>query len=143
MTDSFRYYPHLQSYFICCKRPVVLSKEFINFFDHVKAIQIKSAVVRKYEVGFAQMLGKRFQLAALYLLENMLNQIKNLGYSERDVDPTHQLWKSLTELKFPFPKRSLLTRRGVSVQEVSIAIAESSPMIVNVGILIDDAEIWK
>ena len=126
MTDSFRYYPHLQSYFIYCKRPVVLSKEFINFFDQVKAIQLKSAVVRKYEVGFAQMLGKRFQFAALYPLENMLDQIKYLGYSERDVDPTHRLWKSLiTELKFPFLKRNLLTRRGVSTHEVTSVLAQS------------------
>jgi len=66
MTDNFRYYPHLQSYFIYCKRPVVLSKEFINFFDQVKVIQLKTAVVRKYEVGFAQILGKQFRLAALY-----------------------------------------------------------------------------
>ena len=126
MTDSFRYYPHLQSYFIYCKRPVVLSKEFINFFDQVKVIQLKSAVVRKYEVGFAQMLGKRFQFAALYPLENMLDQIKYLGYSERDVDPTHRLWKSLiTELKFPFLKRNLLTRRGVSTHEVTSVLAQS------------------
>ena len=126
MTDSFRYYPHLQSYFIYCKRPVVLSKEFINFFDQVKVIQLKSAVVRKYEVGFARILGKQFRLAALYPLENMLDQIKHLGYSERDADPTHQLWKSLiTELKFPFLKRSLLTRRGIGAQEIKAAISKS------------------
>lgn len=127
MTDSFRYYPHVQSYFIYCKRPVVLSKEFINFFDQVKAIQIKSAVVRKYEVGFARILGKQFRLAALYPLEDMLDQVKLLGYSERDIDPTHRLWKSLiTELKFPFLKRSLLTRRGVSTHEVTSVIAQSN-----------------
>ena len=126
MTDSRRYHLHLQSYFIYYKRPVVLSKEFINFFDHVNAIELKSAVIRKYEVGLAQMLGKRFKFAALYPLEDMLNQINHLGYSEMDVDPTHRLWKSLiTELKFPFLKRGLLTRRGVSIHEVTLALAKS------------------
>ena len=130
MTDNFRYYPHLQSYFIYCKRPVVLSKEFINFFDQVKVIQLKSAVVRKYEVGFARILGKQFRLAALYPLEDMLDQVKHLGYSERDVDPTHRLWKSLiTELKFPFLKRSLLTRRGIGAQEIKAALSKGGSTI--------------
>ena len=126
MTESLRYHPHLQSYFIYCKRLVVLSKEFINFFDHVKATQLKSAVIRKYEVGLAQMLGKRFKFAALYPLEDLPNQINHLGYSETDVDPTYRLWKSLiTELKFPFLKRSLLTRRGVSIREIKAIISKS------------------
>ena len=130
MTDNFRYYPHLQSYFIYCKRPVVLSKEFINFFGQVKVIQLKSAVVRKYEVGFSRILDKRFQFAALYPLEDMLDQIKHLGCSERDVDPTHQLWKFLiTELKFPFLKRSLLTRRGIGAQEIKAAISKGGSTI--------------
>jgi glycosyltransferase involved in cell wall biosynthesis len=126
MTDSFRYYPHLQSYFIYCKRPVVLSKEFINFFGQVKARQLKSAVIRKYEVGFSQMLGKRFRLAALYPLEGILNQARHLGYSKSGIDPTHVLWKLLiTEFKFPFLKRSQYTRRGIGAQEIKVAISKS------------------
>ena len=126
MTDSFRYYPHLQSYFIYCKRPVVLSKEFINFFDQVKVIQLKSAVVRKYEVGFARILGKQFRLAALYPLEDMPDQTAYLERPKSEIDPTFRLWKPLiTKFKFPFLKRSLLKRRGVSNHEVTSVLAQS------------------
>ena len=126
MTGSCRYYPHLQSYFLYCKRPVVLSKEFTNFFDYVKAIQLKSAVVREYEVGFSRMLGKKFQLAALYPLEKILNQAGHFGYSEFDVDPTNVFWKLLiTELKFPFLKRSLYVKRGVSTEEIKAVVTSS------------------
>ena len=126
MTDNFRHYPHLQSYFIYCKRPVVLSKEFINFFDQVKVIQLKSAVVRKYEVGFARILGKQFRLAALYPLEDMLDQTAYLERPKSEIDPTFRLWKLLiVKFKFPFLKRSLLTRRGVSNHEVTSVLAQS------------------
>jgi glycosyltransferase involved in cell wall biosynthesis len=126
MTDNFRYYPHLQSYFIYCKRPVVLSKEFVNFFSHVKTIQLKSAVIRKYEVGFAQILGKQFRLAALYPLEDILDQTTYLERPKSEIDPTFRLWKPLiTKFKFPFLKRSLLTRRGVSIHEVTSVLAQS------------------
>ena len=126
MTDSFRYYPHLQSYFIYCKRSVVLSKEFINFFDQVKVIQLKSVVVRKYEVGFARILGKQFRLAALYPLEDMLDQAAYIERPKCEIDPTFRLWKLLiVKFKFPFLKRSLLTRRGVSPYEVTSVLAQS------------------
>ena len=134
MTDSFRYYPHLQSYFIYCKRSVVMSKEFINFFDQVKVIQLKSAVVRKYEVGFARILGKQFRLAALYPLEDMLDQTAYLERPKSEIDPTFRLWKTLIiKFRFPFLKRSLLTRRGVSIHEVtSVLVQSDSDFDVNV-----------
>ena len=31
MTDSFQFHPHLQSYFLYCKKNVVLSEEFLRF----------------------------------------------------------------------------------------------------------------
>ncbi|MEY4968140.1 MAG: hypothetical protein RIQ73_839, partial [Actinomycetota bacterium] len=141
MTDNFRYYPHLQPYFIYCKRHVVLSKEFVNFFDHVKAIRLKSAVIRKYEVGFSRILGKQFRLAALYPLKNLFNQTRHLGCLEHDVDPTDDLWKLLiTELKFPFLKRSLYTRRGVDAQEIKAAIAKSESIFSVEGLFEGDIE---
>jgi 2-polyprenyl-3-methyl-5-hydroxy-6-metoxy-1,4-benzoquinol methylase len=126
MTDSYRYYPHLQSYFLYCKNPVVLSKEFINFFDQVEALQLKNAVIRKYEVGFSKIMGKQFRLAALYSLEDMLDQAVYLERPKSGIDPTVRLWKSLiTKFKFPFLKRSLLTKRGVSINEALSVLAQS------------------
>ena len=126
MTDNFRFYPHLQSYFLYCKKPVILSEEFIGFFDRVKVVGFKIAIVRKYEAGFSRLLGRRFRLAALYSLERVLDQIQ---YRERPkdwIDPTFRLWKPLiTEFKFPFLKKSILTRRSVSMQEVLEVLAKS------------------
>ena len=127
MTDSFLYYPHLQSYFIYCKKPVVLSKEFIDFFDQVGAMKLKSTVIRKYEIGFSRMLGKQFRIEALYPLEDMLDQVAYLDRPKSEIDSTVLMWTLLIrKYKFPFLKRSLLTRRGVSIHEVTSAFSESN-----------------
>ena len=126
MTDNFRYSHHLQSYFLYCKKSVILSREFINFFDRVKVIGPKNAIIRRYEVGFSQLLGQQFHLAALYSLERVLDKV---CYPERPktlINPTSHLWKPLiTEFKFPFLKKSLFIKPGISAQEVSVVLAES------------------
>jgi lipopolysaccharide biosynthesis protein len=137
MTDSFHIYPHLQSYFLYCKKNVVLSKEFTGFFREVDVLELKAAIIRRYEVGFSRLLRHRFRLSALYGLEPVLARV---DYHQRPitwVEPTFHLWKPLiTEFKFPFLKKSLLTRKGVNLEEVSAVLAESgSPY--NIDILND------
>jgi hypothetical protein len=125
MTNCRKFYPHLQSYFLYCKQDVVLSEEFLRFFREVKVYDFKNLVIRKYEVGFSRFFSSRFRLAALYDLDLLVDK---LGYSERPIqriEPTYHLWKSLiTELKFPFLKKSLMTRRGICVEEISSIFAE-------------------
>ena len=126
MTDNYRYYPHLQSYFIYCKRSVVLSEEFVNFFGRISILRFKRAVIRRYEVGFTKMLGKKFRIGALYPLKNIYSQSAYCTLHENEVDPTLQLWAELiTEFKFPFLKKSILTRRGIGAQEVKEVISNS------------------
>jgi glycosyltransferase involved in cell wall biosynthesis len=126
MTDNFRYYPHLQSYFIYFKRPVVLSKEFVNFFDDVRNLRFKRTVIRKYEVGLAKVFDKKFRLMALYPLEKMLNEGRNLNFNKSEIDPTFRLWASLIiEFKFPFLKKSLFKRRGVEAQKIAETLFKS------------------
>lgn len=137
MTDSFHIHPHLQSYFLYCKKNVVQSEEFIRFFREVDVLELKIAIIRKYEVGFSRLLRHRFRLSALYGLEPVLARV---DYHQRPatwIEPTFHLWKPLiTEFKFPFLKKSLLTRKGVSMEEASAVLAESgSPY--NIGILSD------
>jgi lipopolysaccharide biosynthesis protein len=125
MTDCPSFSPHLQSYFLYCKKSVIASNEFIGFFNRVDVLEFKMAIIRKYEVGFSRLLGRRFKISALYSLKSALERI---SCADRPgwIDPTLHLWKPLiTELKFPFLKKSLLTRRGVSIEEVSAALAES------------------
>lgn len=126
MTDSFHIYPHLQSYFLYCKKNVVLSEEFGRFFKKVDVLELKIAIVRKYEVGFSRLLRHRFRLAALYGLEPIVARVDYHQKPLTWVEPTFHLWKPLiTEYKFPFIKKSLLTRKGVSLEEVSAVLAES------------------
>lgn len=126
MTDSFNIHPHLQSYFLYCKKNVISSEEFIHFFQDVDVLELKIAIIRKYEVGFSQFLRHRFHLSALYGLEEVLAQV---DYHQRPlewIEPTFHLWKPLiSEFKFPFLKKSVVTRRGVSIEEVSEVLAQN------------------
>ena len=127
MTDSFQFHPHLQSYFLYCKKNVVLSEEFLRFFKEVDILELKNAVIRKYEVGFSRLLRHRFRLAALYGLEPALARTNFNQRPIRWIEPTLHLWKPLiTEFKFPFIKKSVLTRKGVSVGEVLPVLAETA-----------------
>jgi len=129
MTDSFQFHPHLQSYFLYCKKNVMLSEEFLRFFKEVDILELKNVVIRKYEVGFSRLLRHRFRLSALYSLEPALARI-NFNFNQtpiRWIEPTLHLWKPLiTEFKFPFIKKSVLTRKGVSVKEVLPVLAETA-----------------
>ena len=127
MTDSFQFHPHLQSYFLYCKKNVVLSEEFLRFFKEVDILELKNAVIRKYEVGFSRLLRHRFRLAALYGLEPALARTNFNQRPIRWIEPTLHLWKPLiTEFKFPFIKKSVLTRKGVSVGEVVPVLIETA-----------------
>ena len=126
MTDSLQFHPHLQSYFLYCKKTVSTSQEFINFFNKIDVLEFKMAIVRKYEVGFSQTLSHRFKLSALYSFENSLNQIPQLEKPKNLIDMTHDLWKPLiSELEFPFLKKRLVAKRGITIKEISTVLAKS------------------
>ncbi|MDQ3185973.1 MAG: rhamnan synthesis F family protein [Pseudomonadota bacterium] len=126
MTDCFLFYPHLQSYFLYCKNSVIVSEEFIGFFKRVDVLELKMAIIRRYEVGFSRSLGRRFKLSALYNLESVVDPVRYIERPKKWIEPTSHFWKPLiTEFKFPFLKKSLLTRRGVSIEKIAAALAES------------------
>ena len=119
MTDCFHFHPHLQSYFIYCKKKVVTSKEFALFFQRVDILDLKIAIIRKYEVGFSRFLGRRFRIAALYDVREVVNRVNYHQKPVRWINPTFHLWKTLiTDFKFPFLKRNLLTDNVTNKQEV-------------------------
>jgi lipopolysaccharide biosynthesis protein len=137
MTDCFLFHPHLQSYFLYCKKSVIVSEEFIGFFKRIDVLEFKMAIIRRYEVGFSRLLSRRFKLSALYNLESIMDRVQYVERPKKWTEPTSHLWKLLlTEFKFPFLKKSLLTRRGVSIEEISAALAESGSAY-NVDILAD------
>jgi lipopolysaccharide biosynthesis protein len=127
MTDCYQFHPHLQSYFLYCKKHVINSKEFIRFFAQVEPLEFKMAIIRKYEVGFSRLLRRRFKLSALYDLETILSRTKYPARPKKWIEPTFHLWKPLiTELEFPFVKKNLVTRMGISIEEISATLARSS-----------------
>ena len=127
MTDSLQFRPHLQSYFLYCKKTVSNSQEFISFFNSINVLGFKMAIVRKYEVGFSQSLCNRFKLSALYSLENTLSRIQRLEKPRNLIDATHDLWKPLiTELKFPFLKKRIVAKRRLTIGEISKVLTESN-----------------
>lgn len=137
MTDCLLFYPHLQSYFLYCKKPVIVSEEFTDFFNRVDVLEFKMAIIRRYEVGFSRLLGRRFKLSALYSVESVADRVRYIEKPKKWTEPTFHLWKPLlTEFKFPLLKKSLLTRRGVSMEEISAALAESGSTY-NINILAD------
>jgi lipopolysaccharide biosynthesis protein len=124
MTNSFQFHPHLQSYFLYCKKKVILSEEFARFFQNVEVLELKIAIIRRYEVGFSRLLGRHFRIMALYDLKQLVARV---GYYEKPVKWVNPflLWKPLiTEFKFPFLKKSLLTSKKVRDQdEIPIILA--------------------
>jgi rhamnosyltransferase len=127
MTDCYQFHPHLQSYFLYCKKHVTASKEFNRFFTCVDALESKTVIIRKYEVGFSRFLQPRFKLSALYDLETILSRTRYSARPKNWIDPTVQLWKPLiTELDFPFIKKSLVTKWGISIEEISATLAGSN-----------------
>lgn len=137
LTDCYQFHPHLQSYFLYCKKHVISSKEFIHFFARVNPLEFKMAIIRKYEVGFSQLLRRRFKLTALYDLETILSRTKYPARPKKWIEPTFHLWKPLiTELEFPFIKKSLVTRMGISIEEISATLARSSSTY-NINIFTD------
>ncbi|TXI18430.1 MAG: lipopolysaccharide biosynthesis protein [Nitrosomonas sp.] len=127
MTDSLQFHPHLQSYFLYCKKPVSTSREFANFFNEVDELGSKMAIVRTYEIGFSRSLSRYFKLSALYNLEASLNYIQYAEKPANWIDLTHDLWKPLiTDLKFPFIKKRLVVKRDLSIEEIMTALTKAN-----------------
>ena len=127
MTDSLYHHPHLQSYFLYCKKTVVTSPEFIGFFNNMEVLSYKMAIIRKYEIGFSKLLSRRFKLAALYSIRNAASLLQRTDKPKHLIDPTHDLWKPLiTELGFPFLKRRVAIKRRISETEIAKIMADSN-----------------
>ena len=91
------YEPHLSSAFLVFRKPVIVSSQFIDFWQNLKLWKRKRDLVKHCEVGISVNLSKaNFELKSLYT--------KN---ANGNVLHTH--WKELIEDKnFPFVKVSLL-----------------------------------
>lgn len=59
--------PHLQSWFLGMRRPLLASAAFAEFWDAVRPLPTKLDVIERYEIGFSQHVSQAgFGIAALY-----------------------------------------------------------------------------
>jgi rhamnosyltransferase len=126
MTDSLRYRPHLQSYFLYFKQRVLSSREFSSFFDHMKVRYYKGTIIRECEVGLSRRLERRFSLDAMY---GWARISPNAQRGDRPPDwtssTTHRWRDLIVDFRFPFLKRSLIRNGKVSFEEARAALSEA------------------
>lgn len=132
LTDSIDFNYHLQSYFIIYNESVIKHKAFKTFWSSVKLLSndvpdFKNKIIQDYEVGGSQYFIKHgFKIGAAYAFDKIseiifkefleeLKYKKNVHKSEIEKfllghNTTHNYWKVLLQLGFPYIKRELLTQ---------------------------------
>jgi len=134
LTDAWQFggifeknYPgYLQSYFLYCKKQVIKSQAFKQFFSEMRVLYFKLAIVRKYEVGFSSQLGSHFRRAALFSVDRTMKQLQAYKRPKEHINLPIRYWRELiTEMRFPFLKKSLLTQRRVSLDDLKKVLTET------------------
>ncbi|ADN08333.1 putative glycosyltransferase, fusion protein [Sulfurimonas autotrophica] len=133
MTSGQEISLHLQSYFLVCKKTVLLSSYFSDFWKNVKVLDNKRKIIETYEVGFsAKLLSLGFKLASYaeykpVFMEKYTVKLRRVTFykifkkiislfegrsvfqNSLSVNITHQYWKELLLVsKMPFLKVELL-----------------------------------
>ena len=117
ITDSWRYFHHVQSYFVLFDKRVACSKTFHQFWINMPYYHSKHAVIWKGEIGLSRTLvqaGFKFDVLCGY--EDLRArhartfwEIERRSARGRPVNATHYFWELLvTEQKCPFLKVQLL-----------------------------------
>ena len=74
LTFSYQIRPHLQSFFLMMGRDVFLRPRITSFFDDVKPLSSRFAVIEAYEIGFsALLLDEGFQLRSFVPVEHCVD----------------------------------------------------------------------
>jgi GT2 family glycosyltransferase/glycosyltransferase involved in cell wall biosynthesis len=96
LTESHEYRWHVQTFFVALK-PRLLSSWWLHvFFENVRILGDKDAVIRAYEVRFASD------------VERSGHKVEILFPSARAANPTLYDWRELIEAGFPFVKALLV-----------------------------------
>lgn len=117
LTDSYRHEYHLQSYFLRFSQETTLGADFQKFLESIRVHRHKPTIIRYYEVGLSRKLGSKHSLEAMIKTKDLLSMSKKT--SLRKLNPTIDMWRELIEkYSFPFAKRELFSKRGVSIEEI-------------------------
>lgn len=96
LTESHEYRWHVQTFFVALKPRLLSSWWLHGFFDQIRILNDKDAVIRAYEVRFAG------------AVEQSGHKVEIMFPSERAANPTLYDWRGLIERGFPFVKALLL-----------------------------------
>lgn len=146
LTESWQHRYHLQSYFLAFSGAALRSSAFASFWEGVRDLPSKTAVIRKYEVGLTQyLLSHGLRCRALWPYVDLVSSlVTSEREKERDDDPTAKdvlcrgtdlanaqvaarrkplnptanLWRPLLAGGFPFLKRELLRSNPTGIADV-------------------------
>lgn len=96
LTESTEHRWHVQSYFLALKTRALSSLPLHLFFDGIRILPDKDAVIQEYETRFVP------------LLESTGNTVEVLFPSQAIHNPTIFGWRKLLDIGFPFVKMLLL-----------------------------------
>ena len=148
LTDSLEVAPHLQSYFLLFRRPVLISEALQDFWRDVETLDSKGDIIRRYEVGLSEFFrarnyslgalvsarsgdfARRFSRSLAYYTRTIVRRAFEIefwklafdslrGGRSAGVNQTHVDWKFLLlERQFPFIKIELLRDNPKSLKDV-------------------------
>lgn len=112
IADSMEINYHLQSYFLYFKSSIINSSAWLSFWNNFKLTDNKQQIIDEYEIGLSQfMLKNNFKLGA-YSSYTQLAQDLNITVN---CNQSLAFYKELiSNYKFPFYKRELLIKEGIS-----------------------------
>ncbi|WP_092173509.1 rhamnan synthesis F family protein [Bosea sp. OK403] len=144
LTDSWQHDYHLQSYFLCFNRNVLVSSFFREFWRKIPLINYKKSVIRGLEIETSQMfLDNGYKLAAAFpyyaLTDRFMGRFPlaidpktapfELELAERlrthfatgsTVNPTHFFWEMLiNDFRFPFIKGELISKNPAAIYGIN------------------------
>lgn len=100
VTSSLQIAPHLQSYFLRFAPGALAHPELVRFFDGVRDLTNKVAIVRRYELGLTSAVRRAGLRSAAGF------PASSLGVGT--ANPTTAAWRALMGAGYPFFKRTLL-----------------------------------
>jgi len=115
VTSSLQLAPHLQSYFLRFAPGVLAHQDLVRFFDGIRHLTNKVAIVRRYELGLTETIQEAGITSAAGFPAG------SLGVGR--ANPTTAAWRVLMEAGYPFFKRTLLHDPRVLVHRAELADA--------------------
>ena len=125
LTDSHQLLYHVQSYFFVLKQKALINPVVRAFWSQVLSFQRKTDVIHAYELNLAKVFGLNGKVKHDVIFKaNDLKQHKR-GFNHVNFNPTHQEWRNLVSLGFPFIKTELLQKNptNTSIKDWDLFIA--------------------